>query len=381
MSDVFNNVTELLCYPLQDALSTPTGRLQIYRDLGNVLIVLGAGTQGFFTRSSFTLASDEQVQAHFENDALLNMLARRLQNDAGANPSRFAIVTLNVLWEFSHQFSFHGTIGRNSIPEPNNTTMHLAQAQQYIRPFFMPQRPTHIVIVGIGMTSRNGKGFPQFLNHVYKGGIQSMTIVDPCETISSSRQSWLRKTCNMDLNTFPIHHVRKPAQEWILPLRDMVPDFCEYTGPTKALFFRMLQTSACAFAHRTNDNVVREMITWLVENNGLKYADIPRSSRCKPQKIISRIDESVAADVLALTIRRDPKYWLQQRCTRVLKLSNANVKYIHGTIICYNNSKWQLRHDDGDKEWLELYEVILGVQLFHVEHNHSTVRVHAPTGL
>jgi len=392
VSDVFSDVTELLCHPLAEPFTTPTGRLQTCNDLGNILVLLGAGTQGFFSRSSFTLTSDEDVQVHFVNDALLNMLARRLQRDAQNKPSRFAVVTLNVLWEFSHQFPFHGTIARNSIPEPDNTKLHLSGARDYIREYFVPDTPTHIVFVGIGMTGRNGKGFPQFLNHVYGGGVQSVTIVDPCDTITSSRHTWLAKKCGMDLSTFPIHHVQKTAQQWLAPLRDMMPSFRTYTGPTQARFFSMLESSACARAHRTHDKVVRNLITWFVENNRLKYADIPRASRSgaaaappplprlprprpppppplpRPQKVISRIDAAIAPEVLALTPKRAPEYWLNKRCARVLKFPGGILGYVDGTIERYHKGKWLLRHDDGDVEWLQEYEVVLGVQLFLVQY-------------
>jgi len=382
MSHVFGDVTELLFHVRATPFGAPVGRLATYRDMGNVLVLLGAGTQGFFDQASCLLNGEDDVQAHFANDALLNTLAQRLEHDAGNARSRFAVVTLNVLWEFSHQFPFHGTIGRNTVPEPNNTQLHLSGARDYIREYFVPDTPTHIVFVGIGMTWRNGKGFPEFLNHVYRGGVQSVTIVDPCDTITSSRHTWLAKKCGMDLSTFPIHHVQKTAQEWLAPLRDMAPAFRAYAGPTQALFFAMLQSSDCARAHRTRDNVVRDLITCFIRmNKGLSFAEIPRASRRaaalsnhaqaaapplpKPPKVISRMDASVATDVVSLTPKRDPPYWVNQSCTRVLQLSNG-IGYINGTIVRYNNGRWLLRHDDGDTEWLQEYEVILGVQLFHV---------------
>ena len=383
MSHVFGDVTELLFRVRATPFGAPVGRMATYMDMGNVLVLLGAGTQGFFGQANCLLTSDEDVQAHFANDALLNTLAQRLEHDAGNARSRFAVVTLNVLWEFSHQFPFHGTIARNTVPEPNNTQRHLSIAKQYIEKYFVSKVDTHIVFVGIGMTWRNGKGFPDFLNHVYNGGVQSVTIVDPCDTITntSSRRTWLSKECGMDLSTFPIHHVQKTAQEWLAPLRDWVPAFRAYTGPTQALFFAMLQSSPCARAHRTRDNVVRDLITWFIGmNEGLSFAEIPRASRRaaalsnhaaaaaplpKPPKVISRMDASVGRDVVSLTPKRDPSYWVNQSCTRVLQLSNG-IGYINGTIGRYNNDRWLLHHDDGDTEWLQEYEVILGVQLFHV---------------
>ena len=84
--------------------------------------------------------------------------------------------------------------------------------------------------------------------------------------------------------------------------------------------------------------------------------------------MISRIDAAIAPEVLALTPKRAPAYWLNKRCARVLTVPGGILGYVDGTIERYHNGKWLLRHDDGDVEWLQEYEVVLGVQLFLVQY-------------
>ena len=86
------------------------------------------------------------------------------------------------------------------------------------------------------------------------------------------------------------------------------------------------------------------------------------------KKTISRMDSAIAKDVVALSCPCGPREWIGKRCTRVVKARGGKFRYDMGTLRSYDakSDTWELAHEDGFVEWLALYEVILGVQLYRV---------------
>lgn len=352
----------------------------------NVLLILGAGTQGFFN-SALCFIPDHATQVqHFMNDALLNELAVVLERNAMANgmPARFAVVTLNITWNFPKQFSFHGTLGANDIPTRTNTTRHMMSAMQYVRARFRHDMGLHVFFIGVGMTKRNGVGFPAWLASLQRSGmnIANVTVVDPVEKIGSKRKAWLKKKCNIPVHQITLKHVRRTASDWISSLTKFA-FLRDYHGPLRTDFFAVLQSRECITCiTRAGDPYVLELVRSLVSQNGLRLFDVKLRSRnqhavarpqAPPLKIISRMHPDVSESVLIMAQRKENDYWLGKQVTRVVTNIRGDViEYIEAIVTRYisKSNLWSVSHcQDGREELLELYEVILGVQLHCVRAN------------
>ena len=354
----------------------------------NVLLVLGAGTQGFFKKQLCRIRDRAKQMHHFGNDALVADLAGALERNASVNgmPVRFAVVTLNITWDFPHQFSFHGTLAGNDIPQRNNTHRHTEAACDFVGSRFQEDMNIHLVFVGVGMTQRNGNGFPAFIKGLQTHmRINDVTVVDPFATNWNRRIKWLRSEtkCAIPSST-RISHVQKGASDWLEQLK-LLPGLNVYRGPARTEFFNVIQSKAChlCVASAGDPYVLQLVFNWIARQNGLRryesqtqhvrsrsqHASAAAQEDAAPPILISRIHPDASDAVLKMAMPAENQYWVGRQLTRiVVNASGTIIGYIIGTIVRYLEAShlWCVAYENGHTELLELYEVVLGVQLYCV---------------
>lgn len=224
---------------------------------GNLLLILGNGTQGFFKNDSYVL--EGHMEERFGTDAYLNDVAGRID-------SRFAVVTLNISWPFAHQFAFHGTMAHNTITEPSKVDERIGDALKHLGEAFDSDSAVHIVFLGVGLTDANGFGLTQFLSAVQdEYGISRITVVD-IKAMTTHRTKWLQSAFETAVE---VEHVGQTVESWLASarLRDSMTD---YTGPTFAQMSKMLRSKKCAEAMVTSDGRVVDFISKLHRKNGVQ---------------------------------------------------------------------------------------------------------------
>lgn len=226
---------------------------------GNLLLIPGNGSQGFFKNDSYVLR--EHMEERFGTDAYLNDVAGRLD-------SRFAVVTLNISWPFPHQFAFHGTVAHNTIPEPSKVDEHIGEALNHLKEAFDSDSPVHVVFLGVGLTGANGFGLQSFLGGVQdEYGISRITVVDP-KPMTARRTTWLQSAFEPPVE---VEHVGQTVESWLASARSR-DSMTDYTGPTFAQMSKMLTSKKCAEAMVTSDGRVVDFIAKLHRKNGLQAA-------------------------------------------------------------------------------------------------------------